>query len=114
VCGIAGMVRFAGLRPSERDVGARMAACLRHRGPDDDGQFSDEVASFGHRRLSIIDPSGGMQPVSNEDGTVRLVFNGEIYNFTTLADELHDRGHILRSRCDTEVIVHLYMPAGAS
>jgi len=114
VCGIAGMVRFAGLKPSERSIGARMAACLRHRGPDDAGHFCDAIASLGHRRLSIIDFAGGRQPASNEDGSIQVVFNGEIYNYESLANQLRARGHTLRSRCDTEVIVHLYEEHGES
>ena len=114
MCGIAGMVRFAGLAPEEREVGAMMAATLGHRGPDDAGLLADGVASLGHRRLSIIDPAGGHQPVSNEDGSIHVVFNGEIYNFPALADRLRGRGHTLASRCDTEVIAHLYEDHGES
>ena len=112
MCGIAGLVRFAGLKPDERRAGAAMADTLSHRGPDDAGLMVDGTASLGHRRLSIIDPNGGHQPVSNEDQTVHVVFNGEIYNFAPLADDLRRRGHTLRSRCDTEVIAHLYEEFG--
>ena len=71
------------------------------------GAFEDDHASLGHRRLSIIDRDGGHQPMSNEDGTVHVVFNGEIYNHRELADVLRSRGHRLSSQCDTEVIAHL-------
>jgi asparagine synthase (glutamine-hydrolysing) len=108
MCGIAGLVRFAGLHPEERGIGAAMAATLRHRGPDDTGSFDDACASLGHTRLSIIDLAGGHQPISNEDGSVWVVFNGEIYNHHTLAADLRSRGHRLRTDCDTEVLVHLY------
>ncbi len=108
MCGIAGIVRFDGLRPGEQRLGAAMAATLRHRGPDDAGAYVDALASLGHTRLSIIDPAGGRQPIGNEDGSVQVVFNGEIYNHASLAAELRDKGHRLRTHCDTEVIVHLY------
>lgn len=112
MCGIAGLVRFDGLRPDESGAGARMAACLRHRGPDDIGGYDDACASLGHARLAVIDPNGGHQPMSNEDGTIQVVFNGEIYNHRRLAQHLRDRGHRLESRCDTEVIAHLYEEYG--
>jgi len=114
MCGIAGLVRFAGLKPDERTMGATMAASLRHRGPDDSGHYCDHVASLGHSRLSIIDLEGGHQPLSNEDGTIWVVFNGEIYNHRTLADQLRARGHQWRTECDTEVLVHLYEEFGPS
>ena len=108
MCGIAGMVRFSGLDAAELDAGQRMASRLRHRGPDDTGVYADTFASIGHTRLSIIDPSSGRQPMTNEDGTIWVAFNGEIYNHRELADDLRQRGHELRTRCDTEVIPHLY------
>ncbi len=112
MCGIAGLVRFGGLKPDERTVGAVMAATLSHRGPDDQGLYHDGFASLGHARLSIIDLHTGHQPLSNEDGTVWVVFNGEIYNHAALADRLRARGHVLRTRSDTEIIVHLYEEHG--
>ncbi|HOB74298.1 MAG TPA: asparagine synthase (glutamine-hydrolyzing) [Phycisphaerae bacterium] len=112
MCGIAGLVRFAGLLPHERDLGAAMAATLRHRGPDEMGAFHDACASLGHARLSIIDLEAGRQPMSNEDATIWVTFNGEIYNHRELAAGLRARGHQLRTRCDTEVIVHLYEEHG--
>jgi asparagine synthase (glutamine-hydrolysing) len=112
MCGIAGLVRFEGLDPDERELGATMAATLRHRGPDDTGGFHDHWASLGHARLSIIDLDNGRQPMSNEDGRIWVTFNGEIYNHHELAADLRARGHQLRTRCDTEVLVHLYEDHG--
>jgi asparagine synthase (glutamine-hydrolysing) len=85
---------------------------LRHRGPDDAGTYRDEHAALGFRRLSILDVAGAHQPLSNEDGTVWVIFNGEIYNFPALRHRLEARGHRLRSAGDTEVLVHLYEDEG--
>src|SRR5215470_14920563 len=85
---------------------------LVHRGPDDAGAYRDDHAALGFRRLSIVDLAGGHQPLSNEDGTVWTVFNGEIYNFPALRHRLEARGHSLRSSGDTEVLVHLYEDEG--
>ena len=90
-----------------------MRDIMVHRGPDDAGMFIDGPVGLGHRRLSIIDLAGGHQPISNEDGSVTVVFNGEIYNFGELRRELISRGHTLTTRSDTEVIVHLYEELGA-
>ncbi len=114
MCGIAGLVRFAGLRPDETNVGGVMAATLRHRGPDEMGVYADGHASLGHSRLSIIDLAAGRQPMSNEDGTIQVVCNGEIYNHGELAERLRERGHTLHTRCDSEVLVHLYEDYGES
>ena len=91
-----------------------MAGCLRHRGPDDEGYWTDTKSGIGlaHRRLSIIDLDGGRQPIANETGRVVTVFNGEIYNYRELRAELIDRGHRLSTESDTEVIVHLYEELG--
>ena len=113
MCGIAGFVHWDG-KPAERGVLKRMADRLVHRGPDEEGLYINEraptraTAALAHRRLSIIDLSSGQQPLSNEDGTVWIVFNGEIYNFQELKPELVARGHIFRTNSDTEVIVHAY------
>ncbi len=112
MCGIAGAIRFSGLRAGERRLGAVMAATLRHRGPDGEGAWCDGVASLGHTRLSIVDLDAGHQPMGNEDGTVQVTFNGEIYNHRELAAELAAKGHRFRTRCDTEVLVHLYEEVG--
>ena len=85
---------------------------LVHRGPDDAGHYRDDHAALGFRRLSIIDLAGGHQPLSNENGTVWTVFNGEIYNFPALRRRLEAKGHDLRSSGDTEVLVHLYEDEG--
>ncbi len=113
MCGIAGIAFLDG-RPAERNLIERMAATLRHRGPDDSGALVDGSVALGHQRLSIIDLSpNGHQPMSNEDGSVWVVFNGEIYNFAELRAQLHSRGHQFRSNTDTEVLVHLYEERGA-
>ena len=83
-----------------------------HRGPDDDGTYVSDHVGLGFRRLSIIDLDGGHQPLSNEDGTIWIVFNGEVYNFRTLRKELEQKGHIFKSNTDTETIIHLYEEMG--
>ncbi|MFC1461865.1 asparagine synthetase B family protein, partial [Verrucomicrobiota bacterium] len=90
-----------------------MADTMAHRGPDQHGVFCCDGVSLGHRRLSIIDLSDhGRQPMANEDGTVRLVFNGEIYNFQELREELQSKGHDFISRSDSEVVIHAYEEYG--
>ena len=110
MCGIAGI--FDGQIASERypDILDRMAASIVHRGPDEGGALAlpQLRAGLASRRLSIVDIAGGQQPVANEDETVHVVFNGEIYNHVELRRELETRGHAFRSHCDTEVIVHAY------
>jgi len=91
-----------------------MADTLYHRGPDDEGFYVSGPVGLGFRRLSIIDLASGHQPLSNEDGTVWIVFNGEIYNYQELREYLLTRGHIFSTRTDTEVIVHLYEELGPS
>jgi asparagine synthase (glutamine-hydrolysing) len=105
MCGIAGYLNFDG-SPACDDVLRRMAARIAHRGPDGCGTFVSGPAGIAHRRLSIIDVVGGAQPMGNEDGSVQIVFNGEIYNHAELRAELS--GHRFATRCDTEVIVHAY------
>jgi asparagine synthase (glutamine-hydrolysing) len=107
MCGIAGAVSST---PADLTRLVRaMSDALRHRGPDDGGEWSDRVSTLGHRRLAIIDLSeAGRQPLSNEDGSVWITFNGEIYNFQALRSELEGLGHRFRTRTDTEVIVHAY------
>src|SRR3954449_9038646 len=113
MCGISGAAwTDPGAAPSEADLAAMMAR-LVHRGPDDAGTYRDAHAALGFRRLSIVDLAGGHQPLSNEDGTVWTVFNGEIYNFPALRRRLEAKGHVLRSSGDTEVLVHLYEDEGA-
>ncbi|HSA55899.1 MAG TPA: asparagine synthase (glutamine-hydrolyzing), partial [Gemmatimonadaceae bacterium] len=107
MCGIAG---FVGL--SEAGLIERMTGTLRHRGPDDDGHFVEDDVALGMRRLSIIDVAGGQQPITNEDGSLVIVFNGEIYNYRELRRELLARGHRLRTESDTEVVLHLFEDEG--
>jgi asparagine synthase (glutamine-hydrolysing) len=89
-----------------------MTTALSHRGPDGDGFWNDPHCALGHRRLAIIDRAGGHQPMSNEDGTIWIVFNGEIYNHRDVRPRLEDRGHVFRTNSDTEVIVHAYEEFG--
>ena len=113
MCGIAGLVDWErGVGQEDRAVIARMTRALVHRGPDDEGFHFDPHAALGFRRLSIIDVAGGHQPLSNEDGSVWIVFNGEIYNYRELRDWLRQRGHTFRTQSDTETIVHLYEEVG--
>ena len=113
MCGICGKFYFDDERPDSALV-ERMRDSMLHRGPDDGGLYSGSKAVLGHRRLSIIDLNSGHQPLSNEDGTVWIVFNGEIYNYKEIGAELAAKGHILRTKSDTEVIVHLYEDLGPS
>jgi asparagine synthase (glutamine-hydrolysing) len=114
MCGIAGFFEpEERLAPAEqRGVLARMCNVIEHRGPDDEGFFVEDGVALGMRRLSIIDLYTGHQPISNEDGTVWIVFNGEIYNYRELRDELITRGHVFKTNTDTETIIHLYEEEG--
>jgi asparagine synthase (glutamine-hydrolysing) len=114
MCGIAGIVWQDPARPGDAAAARAMVAALTHRGPDGEGVEVLGPAALGHRRLSIIDVSeAGRQPLSNEDGTVWLTFNGEIYNYRELRAGLEARGHTFRSQTDSEVLVHLYEEKGA-
>ncbi len=108
MCGIAGIVDLAGNRPPQRDALERMLGALWHRGPDEFGLYRDHHAGLAHTRLSIIDLATGQQPLCNEDESLWIVFNGEIFNYLELRDELIARGHRFRTRSDTEVIVHAW------
>jgi asparagine synthase (glutamine-hydrolysing) len=108
MCGIAGIVAADGLPPEEAARLPQMRDVIAHRGPDDAGLYVDPHAGLAHRRLSIVDLAAGHQPLANEDGSIWIVFNGEIYNHAQLRDELSAAGHRYRSRCDTETIVHAY------
>lgn len=112
MCGIAGFID-AGRSPDDagRLIDA-MCQRIRHRGPDDQGVWVGDGVALGMRRLAIIDLSGGHQPIFNEDRSVLVVFNGEIYNYRELQHELEARGHCFRTNCDTEVIVHAYEEYG--
>jgi asparagine synthase (glutamine-hydrolysing) len=104
MCGICGIVAPGGV---SRSAVGLMSDAIRHRGPDDEGFYSDGVAALGHRRLSIIDLAGGHQPLTNEDGSLWIVFNGEIYNYRELRDRLVS-AHRFATHSDTEVVLHLY------
>jgi asparagine synthase (glutamine-hydrolysing) len=108
MCGIAGKLNFDPDHPVDPAMLHAMTATIAHRGPDADGFYIDGAIGLGHRRLSIIDLATGDQPLSNEDGTVWVVFNGEIYNFADVRALLQQRGHRFRTGSDTEVIVHAY------
>lgn len=112
MCGICGKINFDD-SPVDRSLLKSMTASLIHRGPDDEGIYVKGNVGLGHRRLSIIDLSPlGHQPMSNEDGSIWIVFNGEIYNFPELRETLVKKGHIFRSKSDTETIIHLYEEYG--
>lgn len=113
MCGIAGGVWTADAEPLSESVLKRMISAIVHRGPDDSGTYLSPGAAIGHRRLSIIDLTGGHQPLANEDGTVWIAFNGEIYNYRDLQKDLESRGHRFQTSSDTECIVHLYEEYGA-
>ncbi len=114
MCGIAGVVggEIGVNMPGSRELMARMCGAIAHRGPDDEGHYIAEGVGIGMRRLSIIDVASGHQPISNEDGSVWIVFNGEIYNYREIRDDLIALGHTFQTRTDTETIVHLYEEMG--
>ncbi|MGI8422829.1 MAG: asparagine synthase (glutamine-hydrolyzing) [Chloroflexota bacterium] len=112
MCGIAGWLGYQGRRADVAQLLDRMKLAIRHRGPDEDGSFMDERAALGMQRLAIIDLAGGQQPMSNEDGTLWIVFNGEIYNYPELRPRLEAKGHRFSSDSDTEAILHLYEDLG--
>src|SRR5947209_12024463 len=109
VCGIAGSTQDA-----DGSAVRAMCALLRHRGPDDEGVHTDAAAgvSIGTRRLAVMDVEGGHQPLCNEDGSVWVAFNGEIYNHRRLREQLRERGHSFTTTTDTEVLPHLYEEYG--
>jgi len=112
VCGICGKLNFNREENVSPALLKSMAKSIHHRGPDDEGYYSSGPVGFGFRRLSIIDLNTGHQPISNEDGSVWIVFNGEIYNYQELREQLRAKGHIFKTQTDTEVIVHLYEEFG--
>ena len=112
MCGISGKLNFEQAAPVDASLIRAMLETIRHRGPDDEGVYLGSQVGLGHRRLSIIDLKSGHQPLSNEDGTIWIVFNGEIYNFRELRASLLSKGHVFRTHSDTEVIVHLYEEFG--
>lgn len=108
MCGICGQFNFRNGDPADEYLVRKMAKQIIHRGPDDEGYYVKGSIGLGVRRLSIIDLDGGHQPMSNETGTIWIVFNGEIYNFKDLRRELEARHHILRTKTDTETVIHAY------
>src|SRR5215210_7088078 len=112
MCGIAGIVKLNSAERVESSRLTRMRDVQRHRGPDGAGLWIDGPVGLAHRRLAILDVAGGHQPMTNEDETLWIVFNGEIYNHPQLRPQLEARGHRYRSRSDTETILHLYEEEG--
>ncbi len=112
MCGIAGLLALSPAKAPERDELEAMVAALHHRGPDGHGVWHEGPVGLAHARLSIIDLAGGAQPMANEDGQVRVTFNGEIFNYVELRARLVELGHIFRTASDTEVLVHLYEEHG--
>jgi len=112
MCGICGIFSHQGLASTARHFTEKMCAVMVHRGPDDEGYYFDENIALGMRRLSIIDLITGHQPMSNEDKSIWVIFNGEIYNFLELREQLIKKGHTFATQSDTEVIVHLYEEMG--
>jgi len=112
MCGILGFINLDPERQADQSTARAMAAAILHRGPDDEGFYFNRNVAMGMRRLSIIDLAGGHQPISNEDGSVWVVFNGEIYNYPELRERLLRRGHQLKTHSDTETLVHLYEDHG--
>ena len=112
MCGFVGFLNEEANDAENNKVIRGMADKIAHRGPDMDDYYVDGEVSLGFRRLSIIDLEGGSQPITNEDGTKVLVFNGEIYNFQQLRGELIEKGHIFKTRTDSEVLLHGYEEYG--
>src|SRR3984957_15003348 len=108
MCGICGKLNFDNAKGVSTSLLKSMADAIQHRGPDDEGYYQSGPVGFGFRRLSIIDLNTGHQPICNEDRPVWIVFNGEIYNYQDLRQDLQARGHVFKTQTDTEVIVHLY------
>ena len=112
MCGIAGILNLAPSDPPEEEVLRRMLGLIRHRGPDEFGIYLGDEVGLGSARLSIVDLAGGQQPIGNEDGTLWIVFNGEIFNYLELREDLERRGHKFSTHSDTEVILHLFEDYG--
>jgi asparagine synthase (glutamine-hydrolysing) len=112
MCGISGFYNYRSGEPANEAILQAMLQSIYHRGPDDEGRYRDGSMAMGMRRLSIIDVAGGKQPIENEDGSIIVVFNGEIYNYREVREQLVQRGHTFVTASDTEVIVHLYEDFG--
>jgi len=114
MCGIAGIISLTEKKMITPDQIARMVNAIQHRGPDGIGVYVDDQAGLGHARLSIIDLAGGAQPIHNEDKTLWIVYNGEVFNYPELREDLIKRGHRFTTATDTEVVLHLYEEKGAA
>src|SRR5215207_4016553 len=113
MCGINGIaLSTQSRRRVDANVLKRMRDVITHRGPDDEGIYIDDRVGLGHRRLSIVDVASGHQPMTNEDGSIYITYNGEVYNHADYRDDLESRGHVYRTHCDTETILHLYEEYG--
>src|ERR1700687_4243825 len=112
MCGICGQYNFGNLEPVQRRDVEAMTRTLIHRGPDDEGYYVAGPLGFGFRRLSIIDLAGGHQPMADQEESVWVIFNGEIYKFQELRSELQGFGHVFQTNCDTEVIIYGYKQWG--
>ncbi len=112
MCGIAGIASLSGVPSDIKPLLATMVSKITHRGPDSEGFYQDTCVGLAHARLSIIDLEGGAQPIHNEDQSVWVVFNGEIFDYIELREELVAQGHQFYTHTDTEVIVHLYEQYG--
>src|SRR5215208_5470507 len=114
MCGLVGYIDLRGERKADAEVLLKMADALIHRGPDSYGFVVEGSLGLGFRRLSIMDPEGGDQPLYNEDGSVVVVCNGELYNYRQLRTDLKDRGHTFKTNCDVEILPHLYEEMGVA
>ena len=114
MCGIVGLFETKGQNTIDRDLLARMNDSITHRGPDEEGLYTAPGLGFGHRRLAIIDLAEGQQPMFNEDRSVVLIYNGEIYNYKDLTQELQAAGYQFKTHSDTEVIIHAWAEWGAA
>src|SRR4029453_7236136 len=112
MCGIAGIISLTGPAPLEEAVARRMAGALIHRGPDEDGFFARPGLSMANRRLSIVGLGAGTQPLYNEDRSVAVVYNGELFDYPEVKAQLEGRGHRFRTHCDTELLPHLWEDHG--
>src|SRR5436190_20632661 len=112
MCGIAGIVDLEGMRSPPAGMIQRMADALWHRGPDEDGYLERPGLALANRRLSIVGLSDGRQPIFNEDGSIGVVYNGELFDYPEMKAALEARGHVFRTHCDTELIPHLWEEHG--
>lgn len=112
MCGIAGICTLSQSEPTSLEAISRMVAVQQHRGPDETGFYLDDRVALGQARLSIIDLAGGTQPIHNEDGTLWIVYNGEVFNYPELRADLIAKGHRFYTTCDTEVLLHLFEEKG--